>query len=96
MPVKLKEINAIKRSEGWYERSIELTYDEVDPPFVTMLPTITHYVGKEKSMEANIEIAVKEIMSKFIESQKTPDISTSLAECEKSAESIVTALKAVK
>jgi hypothetical protein len=92
----LKEISVFKRADGWYERSIELTYDEVDPPFITMLPTITHYVGKEKAMEANIEIAVKEIMSKFLESQKTPDISSSLSKCEKNADSIVMALKAVR
>ncbi|MDD2680387.1 MAG: hypothetical protein PHO03_06285 [Candidatus Omnitrophica bacterium] len=84
MPITLKEISAEKRGEGWYERSIQLTYDEVNPPYEAMLPTITHYIGKEKDMEANIDKEVKEIMSKFLD-QKKPNITASLVACEKKA-----------
>ncbi len=91
--IQLKEISVIKHAPGWYERTIQLTND--DPPFEAILPTITHYVGKEKDMEANIDKEVKEILEKHIEAEKKPDITVSLATCEKKANDLASVLKAV-
>lgn len=104
MPIKLKEISVEKHADGWYERSIQLSYYEIDPKInpeekptlETMLPIITHYVGKEKAMESNIDNEVLEIMTKFIISQKKPDITTSLITCEITANKAVSLLKAVR
>ncbi len=91
--ITLKELNVIKRGDGWYERTIQLVSD--DPPFEAMLPIITHYVGKEKDMEANIDKEIKEILEKHTEVKK-PDISELLTSCEKKANEVATILKAVK